>query len=204
MQQQENTSDVESHTKPFLFTTHLKFAFNNYRWPIILTALFLGWVLIDASTGWSAFDNFKTRWNAELDPIVSLATLMIALFVWYGEITEDWKNNLPKRLNARFENEQHQLVMLCKMAHLSDVADIRALGQQIARQMCGGDIHFRVPYVKQNPGEILHDPEIGYFLHYQVTFTLTKKPDGLPEGKCKLWKAPFKAEDITFEDSNSC
>jgi hypothetical protein len=93
--------------------------------------------------------------------------------------------------------------MLCQKAHLSDVADIRALGQQIALQMCDGDkLLFRAPFVKQNTGEILHDPEIEYFMHYEVTFTLTKRPASVPEGKHKLWQAPFRTEDLQIKHNS--
>ncbi len=66
------------------------------------------------------------------------------------------------------------------------------------------DIHFRAPYVKRNAGEVLYDSGIGYFLHYEVTFTLTSRPDDLPQGKHKLWKAPFSSGDLRIEDNRSC
>ena len=184
---------------------HLRFAFTNHKIPISLTGFFVVWVLFDWLSGWRVLDDFKTLWNTDLDQIVSLATLMTALFVWYGEINEDWKNNLPKRLTVRFEDDQEhpQLVMLCIKAHLSDVADIRMLGQQIGRQMCKNtDIHFRAPYIRQNSGEILYATETGHFLQYEVTFTLTKRPDDLPSDKWKLWQAPFSSANLTIEDNN--
>lgn len=202
-QQQENITINEIPAIPCLFEARLIFAYKNHRWPIILTGLFLVLGIIDWLSGWLVLDSFKTRWNSDIDQIVSLATLMIALFVWYGEIAQDWKNNLPKRLTVRFENEQSQLVMLCIKAHLSDVADIRALGQQIGLQISGEKmLAFRVPFVKRNAGDILYDPEIGHFLHYKVTFTLTKPPAGLSPGQYKLWQAPFGAEDLQIKDNN--
>lgn len=74
---------------------HLRFAFKNHRLPIILTGLFIAWIFIDWLTDWRYLDGLKNGWNTEIDQIVSLATLMTALFVWYGEMAEDWKNNLP-------------------------------------------------------------------------------------------------------------
>ena len=180
---------------------HLRFAFKNHRLPIILTGLFIAWILIDWLTGWQYLDGLKNRWDKDIDQIVSLATLMTALFVWYGEIAEDWKNHLPKRLTVRFETEDGNLVMLCIKAHLSDVADIRALGQQIGQQINDGhQLAFRAPLVEwKNPEAIPYDPEIGYFLHYEVTFTLTERPSTIPEGR-KIWKAPFGKNDLTFEN----
>jgi hypothetical protein len=206
MTQTQNTATDETPTRLSLFLTSLRFAFANHKIPIILTGSFVVWVLIDWLSGWQVSDDFKTRWNTDLDQIVSFATLMTALFVWYGEINEDWKNNLPKRLTVRFENEQGQLRMLCIRAHLSDTGDIRALGQQIGSQMCNkSQISFRAPFVEQETAEILTDSDIGYFLHYKVTFTLTEMPDALhdlPAGKHKVWKTPFKMENLTIEDNN--
>lgn len=188
----------ENLTQPPLFLARLQFAIKNYVIPIVLTGLFLLWVIVDWLSGWHVGDSIKERWNADLDQVVSLATLMIALFVWYGEIAEDWKNNLPKRLTVRFEtvdeNNEPELAMLCIKAHLSDAADIRNLGQQIGRQMNDGkDIPFCAPYIKRDAGEILYSPETGHFQHYTVIFTISQIPDGLSSGQYKLWKAPFKA-----------
>ena len=181
----------------------LRFAFKNHRLPIILTGLFIAWIFIDWLTDWQHLSSLKNRWNTDIDQIVSLATLMIALFVWYGEIAEDWKNSLPKRLTVRFETEDGSLVMLCIKVHLSDVADIRALGQQIGQQINDGQqLAFRAPLVKwKNPEAIPYDLEIGYFLHYEVTFTLTERPGTIPTGR-KIWKAPFGKNDLTFENDS--
>ncbi|MGZ5028161.1 MAG: hypothetical protein ACXV9T_13350, partial [Methylobacter sp.] len=178
-----------------------------YRIPIILTAAFLAWFLLDTLSGWTLLDDFKKRWTDDLDQIVSPATLMVALFVWYGEIAENCKKNLPKRLTVRFEtigqHNKRELVMLCVMAHLSDVADIRALGQQIARQMCGGkELLFRAPFVEHKAGKPLYNRKEGHFMYYEVTFTLNERPSGIPEGKYKLWQAPFSSWNLQLMDNN--
>lgn len=156
-------------------------------------------------------DELKKRWNEDIDQVVSLATLMVALFVWYGEISEEWKNSLPKRLTVYFEYIKQDgtsiVVMKCLQAHLSDIGDIRALGQQIGRQMCDNkDFDFRAPFVKQDEGEPLYNTETGHFLHYNVTFTLTKLPHGIDPEKCKKWEAPFgmDAPDLSVKNRNEC
>ena len=189
-----------------LLCARLRFAFKHHRWPIVLAGLFLLILAIDWLSGWQFLDDIKSRWNSDLDQLVSLATLMTALFVWFGEMTQDWQAGLPKRLTVSFQNEQGLLLMRCVKAHLSDVSDIRALGQQIGMQMCGNKpISFRAPFVKQTPPTISEDAEIGLFLHYQVTFTLTALPPVLSElrlvGKHKLWQAPFSLDNITEEDN---
>jgi len=198
MNQQENTTTDENPETLSNFFACIAFAYKSSPLPIILTALFLVWVVIDWQSGWKVLDNVKILWNNELDQIVSLATLMIALFVWYGEIAQDWRNNLPKRLTVQFANDQGELVLQCFKAHLSDVADIRTLGQQIASQMCDNNrnLEFRAPYIKQSAGKILCDPEIGCFLLYYATFTFINLPEGLAQGQYKEWREPFKADDL--------
>lgn len=206
-QQQENRA-LNENTAPLpLFFEILQFALKNHRIPIFLTAAFLTWFFGDMVSGWTILDDFKKRWTDDLDQIVSPATLMVALFVWYGEIAENCKKNMPKRLTVRFEtvdsNNKRELVMLCIKAHLADVADIRALGQQIARQMCvGKEILFRAPFVEHKPGKLAYDQIIGRFMHYEVTFTLNERPAGIPAGKYKLWKAPFGSWNLQLMDNN--
>lgn len=188
-----------------LLCARLCFAFKHHRWPIVLAGLFLLILAIDWLSGWQFLDDIKSRWNSDLDQLVSLATLMTALFVWYGEMTQDWQAGLPKRLTVSFQNEQGLLLMRCDKAHLLDVSDIRALGQQIGSQICNvTKLSLRIPIVEQTSPTIKKDAEIGLFLHYQVTFTLTELPDalsGLPPRKHKLWQAPFSLGNITEEDN---
>jgi hypothetical protein len=125
------------------------------------------------------------------------------LFVWYGEISENWEHSLPKRLSVRFKDANEKLVLLCIEAHLSDVADIRQLGQQIGMQANENkQLAFCAPLIEYEPPEILRSDTLGYYLHYQVTFILTEIPNALslPQRKYKQWKYPFKPENLTIEN----
>lgn len=171
-------------------------------------------------------------WNRSVGPLVGLATLFVAIAVWVAELTEEWRNQLPKRLTVNFVysvNDELKTVMRCEQAHLSDIADVRALGQQIGSQLVDLDagnrhieldkkpmllrllpkkppqkgptqLNFCAPYITQDKGDIEYCPEIGFFRHFTVYFTLTKLPVGLDRTKCKLWVKPFGEENISYED----
>lgn len=182
-----------------------KFAWQYHKVPISLTGVVLLIIIYDFLTGWTALDTLKERWNNDLDQMVSLATLMVALFVWWGEIVQEWRNRLPKRLTINFqyvdENNNIITVMECIKAHLSGISDIRALGQQIGMQMNKKQqLDFRAPFVIQDEGIIQSDEEMGYYLHYHVTFTLTKLPENLSSGTCRVWQSPFDEANLIDKD----
>ncbi|POZ50610.1 hypothetical protein [Methylovulum psychrotolerans] len=187
----------------------LKYVFHTDKTPIIVTLAFIVWVIIDYSSGWKVADDFKTLWNSDLDQIVSSATLVVALFVWHGEISNNWKQNLPKRLTVEFKNPQEELVLLCINAYLSHDADIRNLGQQIGGQMCDNDrfLHLRAALIDHDTGRIAYSSETGHYLHYKVTFIFTQLPEALknlPEGKCKKWVFPFESQNMEIVERTSC
>jgi len=146
-------------------------------------------------------------WSKTINPWINIATLVIAAAVWFGEIYQDWKNDLPKRLTVLFQyrtdgEEKYCIVMRCEKAHLADMADVRALGQQIGSQLVNPDepdrtLSFIAPRVEQSDRNILFDDVDGFFQHQVVTFTLNKLPDNLKSSECKVWRHPFAKEDIT-------
>jgi hypothetical protein len=72
-------------------------------------------------------------WNF-WDPLLSMVTLLTALFVWFGESSEDWEEQLKMRLTVFF-TYKGKLLMLGEQFPLVNAADIRALAQQIGSQM---------------------------------------------------------------------
>lgn len=191
------------------FCSQFMFAFRS-RWPAISTALaILLFLLFDCSVGWKLVDPLKNTWDKEINQVVTVATLVIALSVWCGDIVRGWRASLPKKMTVEFlysTNENLKAdplpVMRCIYAELSDVADIRALGQQIGSQLANPDdpkrhLSFRAPYVKQGKPVVQYLPDTGFFEHYDVQFTLTKLPEELNPAKCKEWRAPFRKMDIT-------
>ena len=161
----------------------------------------------DCMLQWEFGNVYKKFWNDELDQIVSLATLMVAIFVWFGEISENWKKTLPKRLTVRFLDDNNQLVLLCIRAKLSDIGDMRNLAQQIGRHMNHNiNLEFQAPDIDHSPGAIVYDADIGFIMHYFSTFRLSEIHPLLKEeigmGKYKEWKAPFRKDNFQIKDRN--
>ncbi len=177
-----------------------------HRITSLILLLLIGILLIcDWQSGWQFLDSVKTRWDADISQLVTFATFFVAIAVWVAELTQEWRNQLPKRLTVNFvyqDNDGSRTVMTCEQAHLSDIADIRALGQQIGMQLVNPDdpkqLSFRAPYVTQNEGNIEHSLSIGFFRHFTVEFTLTKLPEGLDATECRCWVAPFDKQSISI------
>ncbi len=185
-----------------IFLSYLKYALIKRQISLVcaVLAIIVLWLDIINYSGW--FDNFNNT--------ITISTLLVAIAVWFSELSQEWRNQLPKRLTVKFNYQRDSTsepitVMQCEKAHLSDIADIRSLGQQIGSQLVNPDkptqLSFRAPYVKQMEGIIEPLSKINFFRtdyvrHYTVTFTLTKLPEELKETECKYWTHPFDKKDI--------
>ncbi len=181
------------------------FIWKNQWIPLIITLIVLILFWVDYGSKWTFADELKNRWNTDIDQVVSFATLMVALLVWYGEIVENWKQTLPKRLTVKFNSESGQLLLLCEKAVLSHEADIRNLGQQIGSQMCENDrkLEFCAPAIEPTSEGICYDKAIGCYLHYSVCFTFTELPNALKmlsTGQFIKWEAPFTSQQMRTVD----
>lgn len=113
-------------------TPHLLIYGLRSRWPTLLLTAFA------AMVAWMWIQPFSENpesdvWN-NLQPVVGIATLLVAIGVWIGELRQDWNRQLPRRLNVYFMANKKPL-LVCKNALLPGEHDIRNLGQQILSQM---------------------------------------------------------------------
>lgn len=197
---------------------YLSYTLSNRKLSLAFFVVVAGYLLYDWQTGWVFSDSHRVKWDNDLNHVVAFATLLVAIAVWFAELTQEWRNHLPKRLTVNFDyqydgTEEPFTVMRCEKAHLSDVADIRSLGQQIGSQLVDPNepdrnLSFRAPFVIQKEGGVEYSQKIGgFFYHYNVTFTLNKPPKKLKEDlntkgkKCKIWIDPFNKvenESIKF------
>lgn len=205
-----NQQSQANHQEPMTigkFLALMRFTFNDSWIPILLAVLAI--ILFLASFAQFGFvEQFKQIWGDHLDPSVSFVTLIVALFVWYSEITDKWEQSLPKKLTIEFMKENGELVLLCVNASLPHEADIRNLGQQIGSQMCGDrNLQFCAPSIELIVGKVCHTQAIGFYRHFCVRFTFTTLPDnllGLSSGQYKIWESPFTANDLKIVDRNPC
>jgi len=138
----------------------------------------------------------SNMWNNQLAPFVGVATLIVAVVVWWNEVTEECTRTLPKRVTVRFWHQGKEL-MRCEKAHLFDEADMRSLGQQIGAQMTGGrHLQMVAPAVrKTSTPDTLIDHHGNHYLHYEINFTLLKAPENI---FTTVWKEPFLNEDYSL------
>lgn len=204
------------------------------KWTLLFAAIFvIGSIILllffpaKAKTITQQWDNMQL-WLGAL-------TLFVACAVWLSEAQQEWKNNLPKRLSVDFklvinnqendkldQDKRGRTIMRCKRAKLIGEGDIRALAQQIGRQMVNSyhicqneenstgktgkhqDLDM-IPMLDEVSDEIDHNRRER---HYRVTVRLTSIPKCLstiPENMILYWKDDFTIlpQLKTCEDDNS-
>jgi hypothetical protein len=146
-------------------------------------------------------------WHRFVEPFVGLGTLFTAVAVWWGEISQDWLESLPKRLTVEFRY-MGSLRMRCEHARLSSEADIRQLGQQIGLQMASEKqrLDFKVAEINYSAGEVQNGKDGKDYLSFTVIFDLTALPEklrGMEPGTYLEWKPPFDGEPKTMADATN-
>lgn len=202
----------------------LRYAWQHHRIQIIIMgivmlALFVGVFFWDelclpiffrnATTASPANPTNWANWLINAQSFLSVGTLLVALSVWWGEISEDWQNDLPKRLSVFFFYKDRPLIV-CRYVWLAGADEIRTWGQQVALQAqpikpdkppdkfdFGPDVETRKPILLLGPrGEV--------WKHYSVCFRLTKlnptltnyTTDEKTSGKCRYQNLAANDTDV--------
>lgn len=157
----------------------------------------IGVLLVIALFAYSYFGGLggiNDFWNSYLNTLFSFATLMVAIAVWLGEAYEDWQTALPCKLTSIFIYK-NQEVMRCDFADLSSEGDMRALGQSIGSQMCGGtQLSIKMPEIQRTGGELKTDLDGNVFRHFTIQFTLRNPPNEIKDGYVLCWSPPFELD----------
>jgi hypothetical protein len=120
------------------------------------------------------------EWLLNAQTILGIGTLLVALFVWIGEIEENWQNDLPKRLSLFFFWEAKPLIV-CRYVWLAGEDEIRTWGQQVGVQAqdalpdekpSDSFLHFG-PDVQTRKPELLVGPKGEVWKHYSICLRLT-------------------------------
>jgi len=120
------------------------------------------------------------EWLLNAQTILGIGTLLVALFVWIGEIEKNWEDSLPKRLSVFFFSEGKPLIV-CRYVWLAGKDEIRIWGQQAgvqAQEVMPGEkpqdsfLHFEPDMQTRGP-ELLIAPRGGVWKHYSICFKLT-------------------------------
>jgi hypothetical protein len=117
-------------------------------------------------------DSWYAKWA---DPIITIATLLIAVFVWVDTRIRQWKNSLPKRLTIHFKDGD-KYVLSYFNAILIGEHDVRAFGQQLGQQMNDNDrLEFFPGLICKEPITIRTDGN-RYINYYEVQMQLRLVP----------------------------
>ena len=158
------------------FTQILAFAIRSQSVPLavfLIGAVVL--LLVIRTFGMSAIG---TVWQWT-DAILGVLTLGVAAAVWFGEAREDWEETLPRRLKAVFLLAGHP-VFICEGATLLAEGDLRALAQQLGRQINRGrDLFFSLQFDPKPPR--IQNGASGPERLYEVHIRLTKPSETLVE-----------------------
>ncbi|MDC0994070.1 hypothetical protein OAR16_00530 [bacterium] len=118
----------------------LRFALKR-QWLVIMVVL----LVLVAALFWYGCQSYANLplssdwWNNYWGAVTGVITLVVALLLWWSDMRRLWLESLPMILDAEYVHENH-VVMRCTGARLAGAADIRALAQQIGRQMAGGEL----------------------------------------------------------------
>lgn len=110
-------------------------------------------------------------WWIRVQSSLGIGTLLVALFVWYGEIREDWENSLPKRMSVFFLHKGLPAIV-CRYIWLAGESDLRAWGQQVAAQAARERFLNFYPNVKALAPDLAVGVDGAICRHYTVCFEL--------------------------------
>ncbi|MBK6699597.1 MAG: hypothetical protein IPG55_06785 [Saprospiraceae bacterium] len=126
---------------------------------------------------WYSYCGYSDDLMSEIiGKFLPIATLMIGCFLWYNEQKENYMNQLPKKLNVKYQlDEKYFEIVNAPLAH---EGDIRAWGQAIAKNVLNES-----QYVEYS-GYFIDTPRIiEGRKFYSITIYLKKAIGGFEFGK---------------------
>lgn len=167
-----------------------QFIWKEYKAQIILAALVFGGMFMLSI--WRPDLHKNIAW---LEPIAGLGTLLFAAFLWINGLSQNWQNNLPKRITVQYRWEGRN-VMVCKDALLTSESDARTWALQIGQQMSGCQKLKFSPFFTFKRLGIKKNPQSGLrYNAYIFTYYLTEIP--VPDNA-----TPGEKEDFTWKIKN--
>ncbi len=179
----------------------VRFALRSRKGNLIIASLLLAIFVITQYGGMPSFHQlFTKRWNESFNAYAGISTLAVAIFVWLGELQQDWRASLPNKLTVSFKYKG-RLEMICHRADLANVSDARALALQIGQQMAGTQqLKFNAAKIRQTGGEVEKGDGGQFQRHYFLEIDLLALPEKLlaldesaPE---RIWQPPFDGNTV--------
>lgn len=190
------------------------------KWTLLLAAIFVISTILLLLFFPTKAKTITQQWDS-IQVWLGALTLFVACSVWLSEAQQEWRNNLPKRLSVDFklvsnvqkngeqvENQNNRIIMRCNRARLIGEGDIRALAQQIGRQMVNNFHNCQSRENSKSKSKQHSDLDMIPMLdevsekidfkrkekHYKVTVKLTSMPEclyAIPENKILFWEDDF-------------
>jgi hypothetical protein len=153
--------------------------------PFIIVMLLVGAGILVGVTQRGEY--FGGPWGV-IDAVITLATLLTAVTVWWGETEQDWRAQLPRRISVTLVYQDKPLCV-CALAPL--VGDVRAYAVQIAGRMLMSQLEiYPVPDVSPTCVEHWRGE---WFVHHRLSLYLMALPKHCPPipktGLLKRWDA---------------
>ncbi|MDM7940766.1 MAG: hypothetical protein QUS07_10570, partial [Methanothrix sp.] len=136
-------------------------------------------------------------WWINVQSLLGVGTLLVALFVWYNHIREEWTNSLPKRMSVFFLREGRPAI-ICRYVWLAGEGDLRAWGQQVASQAVDVSRLSFYPNIKAEVPSFAVWIDKKIRRHYIVCFDLTEDNAFLKDyaGKCRYQNMATGKNDV--------
>lgn len=162
--------------------TKIQFFWKYYKAELFITivvfALAIFWVVQtnQQDLPFSRFIQDLDAWYAKwFDPILTVGTFLLAIFVWANARLKDWESSLDNHLTVHFKAGEH-FVLSYYNARMVGEHDIRAFAQQLGRQMNDNDNLAFIPGLKAKPVEVVFTQNKKYIRYHEIEMQLRYIP----------------------------
>lgn len=125
-------------------------------------------------------DSLPDYW-AYIEPIVGFSTLIAAVFIWYNEKKQEWRESLPKKMHVEYILDGSTYWNV-QYAPLTSENDIRSWGQSIAKTILNNKNNIDFKGFEIESAEISKDDQGRDIMLYMVHFYLIQPIEGVEAG----------------------
>ena len=124
--------------------------------------------------------SFLNDWSY-IEPIVGFSTLIAAVFIWYNEKKQEWRESLPKKMHVEYILDGSTYWNV-QYAPLTSENDIRSWGQSIAKTILNNKNNIDFKGFEIESARISKDDQGRDIMLYMVHFYLIQPIEGVEAG----------------------